>query len=1060
MLNVCLGHFHPDLEDALCNNISSLKAGDPLAPVAIIIPSGRIRSRIKSLFAKERGMSLLNLHLLTFHDLTLRLYEEKYGRLQRLIGDDFFFIEFIRQILNEGLSGMEMFRHFKETPDGCAALRATLEDLREARVDADNLPNNLPNNLIEALREGVFSAEDTEKIIPLIGLYQAFLLRKRRLEIIDYSDLTDIASELAPASEYLRRFREIIYYGFYDLIQVQYDLFRAVAQHYPTTLYFPLVDGMPAFSFARRFYEGYIQGMVPQSGGITRVSTPVITGAGRDTLFPFGHLAKIITASGAEDEVLTAAKGILQLVDSEGYAFSDIGVVARGIDDYGPLIRRIFDVHKIPFVSSAREPISRYQVTKIVHLLISLDREDYRRSDIMDILSSQFCKTRSFCPEGVEPRPDLWDFVTRSIGISKGLAEWSKLDRYVRDGFVFQGRGEDEGGRQVVSGAQIEGLQRFVLSIQDDFDALPEKSSWRHYAELFQAFIRKYIHEEPFIREALFSLKEFDLIRREVLLSDFIDTFSRRLEDESIPIIGPIGEREIAGVQVLDVMAARCIPFKVLFVIGMNEKVFPRNIKEDPLLRDSARGVLERGLGYKITEKLYGYEEERLLFYLLLHSARERIYLLYQRTDEAGQVKIPSSYLAEMRRGYPVPEERVPRRMADKFSSSEFFSRHLLTPKELSIRSIFEGRDPGPILASFSMNPALYRHGVQALMTHEEMGSGLTPFDGATGGIAAHWLYITQRGISPTSLEDYARCPFAYFARHVLGLQRLMQPELIFEIPPVDIGSICHKVLRRFYARGVGSISSSAEMESLLGEDMTAVFREYWETNPAGYPLIREILQERLSGLLKMIIQDDLDEMARSGFTPHSFEADASGCLMEDLPEDMRDISLHGVLDRIDVKKDTGQFRIIDYKFKSGKKISSDDKDLSLSAIRGKRLQPPLYLLIATPYLKYTAGIKDPQPEKVRFYFIAPWWSADEDSETRSEFPGDCWQTPLGERITATVALLLKGIREGLFFILPGDYCSHCDYSAVCRKNHFPSRWRAERDVRVKPYYAIRKQKI
>jgi ATP-dependent helicase/nuclease subunit B len=181
---------------------------------------------------------------------------------------------------------------------------------------------------------------------------------------------------------------------------------------------------------------------------------------------------------------------------------------------------------------------------------------------------------------------------------------------------------------------------------------------------------------------------------------------------------------------------------------------------------------------------------------------------------------------------------------------------------------------------------------------------------------------------------------------------------------------------------------------------------------------------------------------------------------MEDLPEDMSDISLHGVLDRIDVKEDTGQFRIIDYKFKAGKKMSSDDKNLSLSAVRGKRLQPPLYLLMAIPYLKYTAGIKDPQPERVSLYFLAPRWSVAEDGEPRSEFPGDCWHTPLGEGIAATVALLLRGIGEGLFFILPGDYCSHCDYSAVCRKNHFPSRYRAERDARVKPYYAIRKQKI
>ncbi len=169
---------------------------------------------------------------------------------------------------------------------------------------------------------------------------------------------------------------------------------------------------------------------------------------------------------------------------------------------------------------------------------------------------------------------------------------------------------------------------------------------------------------------------------------------------------------------------------------------------------------------------------------------------------------------------------------------------------------------------------------------------------------------------------------------------------------------------------------------------------------------------------------------------------------------------MHGVLDRIDIKPDTGQFRIIDYKFRSGKKMNSEDKNLSLSAVRGKRLQPPLYLRMATSYLKKTAGIKNPHPEKVSFYFIAPKWSIQESAGTRSKFPGDCWQSPLGEGITATVTLLLRGIKAGLFFILPGGYCDYCDYSAVCRKNHFPSRWRAERDERVRPYDAIRRNKL
>ena len=455
MLNVYLGNFHPDLEDALCTNISNIKSADPLAPIAIITPSDRIRSRIKLLLTKERGMNLMGVHLLTFHSLAIKLNEEKYGHITRLIGDDFFFTEFIRHMIKTGAAGSDIFRHFSETPDGCAALWATIQDLRDARAE--------PDNIIEGIREGIFSPEDTDRIAPLILFYKEFLLRKNHANIMDYSDLPEIAAEIVPSSEYLQGFKEIIYYGFYDLTQVQYDLFRAVAQHYTATLYFPFIDKMPAFSFAKRFFEGYIQGVISSPGKVVRLSEPILTKSGQETLFPFGHISEIISISGAEDEVLTVAKGILQMVDSEGYSLSDIGVVAREIDDYGALIKRIFDTHKIPFVSSAKEPINQYQITKAVHLLISIPEGGYRRSDIIDLVSSHYCNIRLFCPDGIDPRPDIWDTVTRSTGISKGIDEWHRLDQYIEEGFILHRDREDESNSHKMNGAHIKGLMSFVL---------------------------------------------------------------------------------------------------------------------------------------------------------------------------------------------------------------------------------------------------------------------------------------------------------------------------------------------------------------------------------------------------------------------------------------------------------------------------------------------------------------------------------------------------------------------------------------------------------------------
>ena len=74
-----------------------------------------------------------------------------------------------------------------------------------------------------------------------------------------------------------------------------------------------------------------------------------------------------------------------------------------------------------------------------------------------------------------------------------------------------------------------------------------------------------------------------------------------------------------AGVAVSSASAARGIKFRALFIVGMNEGVFPRTIREDAFLRDRDREVLERDLGYKVSQKLAAFDEEKLMFTLLVN---------------------------------------------------------------------------------------------------------------------------------------------------------------------------------------------------------------------------------------------------------------------------------------------------------------------------------------------------------------------------------------------------------------------------------------------------------
>src|SRR5262249_59603888 len=170
----------------------------------------------------------------------------------------------------------------------------------------------------------------------------------------------------------------------------------------------------------------------------------------------------------------------------------------------------------------------------------------------------------------------------------------------------------------------------------------------------------------------------------------------------------------VPGVAVLSATAARGLTFRAMFIAGMNEGVFPRSIREDAFLRDYDREVLERDLGYKIGQKLVGYDEEKLIFTLLVGSARERLYCSFQRADDSGRVLAPSWYLTELKRALggsgteQFAEHTLPRSIERNTDGEPFDREDLLLPEELAIRLNLEGKEAKSLIEEANLSPNLF----------------------------------------------------------------------------------------------------------------------------------------------------------------------------------------------------------------------------------------------------------------------------------------------------------------------------------------------------------------
>ncbi|HEU4344444.1 MAG TPA: PD-(D/E)XK nuclease family protein [Candidatus Binatia bacterium] len=1071
-MNTVLGPFHPHLEDALGDAVHAIKSNRPLSPLLILVPSDYLRRRLKICFAAKRRMNLLNVSILTFHQLYLRLLHDSQPASDLLPAEDSIIEEALAHWIRT--AGPGSFLALADQAGGCGALWQTLRDLKDGGVQ--------PAHLRSALDEDLCDDRDKNKLGPLVDLYESFTASCQRWGLCDYSDFVSSARVCVGSSPFLKKFERIFYYGFYDLTQVQLDVFQEIVRGYPSTLFFPLLRGHPAWSFAQRFYERHIQGLasdevdlLPRTRGLALFTGDMASQAPQ-TAAP--DSCAIISCSGPRDETLTAAKEILRLNRDEGLAFSEIGVVARTFDPYNQWIKEIFRDHRIPISTSAEEPLLQSPPAKALSLLIGLWAKDYLRSHFVNLVSSPFFNLGVLSPVKLTPRPDVWDILTRRLGITKGADQWTRLKRYLDRDFEFSA-GEEENGEHrkiTVASEQATMLWRLFTELDQDLSGLPAHASWSEYAGLWQKLLQKYwapggaeaVAAEPphdavqtAVGDILRALSTLDALGARVSLSEFVQTWQRWLERKSVPL----SDRNVDGVAVLDAMAARGSGFRAVFVLGLNEGLFPRTIREDAFLRDRTRRVMETVLGYKVIEKLAAFDEEKLLFTLLAGAARERLYCLYQRSDDTGRALEPSWYLVELEQalstaGTEIAKTFIPRGIREKKDVEPFRLDDFLLPEELAIRLSLEGEDPASLLDPLPRTQALYRRGSQLLGLLEDVHGELTPFDGVLGHLPEYWRALSQRGISPTALERYGRCPFQFFALNMLALRPLERPEEQSVIDSSELGKLIHRILKSFFQELIdggffsGSIRSWAP-DGLLETTAQRIFREYEFEQPVGYPVVWELWQEQITLLLKEQVHRDLQDLKQSGRHPVALEVELKG----DLPKDWgpaAELPFYGTLDRIDFDDATARYRVVDYKFTMRSKPSVTDTNLQLAAARGEKLQPPIYILLAHEFARARAAA--PAHIDAAFYYLAPRW--DHGNFKRQIFSAEDLNGSCGASLRETLSLFVKGIHDGLCFIQPGDACRRCDVAHVCRKNHLPTGWRTSSDPLSRAHAQAVKKKL
>lgn len=347
------------------------------------------------------------------------------------------------------------------------------------------------------------------------------------------------------------------------------------------------------------------------------------------------------------------------------------------------------------------------------------------------------------------------------------------------------------------------------------------------------------------------------------------------------------------GVQVMEAGAAAYRGLDHVFLVGMQAGSFPTQPGSSPILEESEREALASH-GLPLDSRVVWEDREQELFRVLVAGAQQSLTLSYARLDELGRDVAASPFVEAL--------SDVARCETVSLATSSVVIEG--TPLAYGA----EARDQ-----------AVHAATIERI---RESG-GLSRYNGAIESPELlAWLgeeFGDDRHWSPTQLEEFAKCPWAYFSKRALRLEALDDPDE--DMDAATSGSILHLALRRFYdaakSRQGGPVFLRAPdwewAEPMLVEATDAAIAESdWKW--LGHPTLREVTRAKLirivSGFVRweIALHEDMHDpktrkkagkMLRMGADEHELAFD--DMVFE---RDGVRIRYRGSIDRVDVTVD------------------------------------------------------------------------------------------------------------------------------------------------------------
>jgi ATP-dependent helicase/nuclease subunit B len=492
---------------------------------------------------------------------------------------------------------------------------------------------------------------------------------------------------------------------------------------------------------------------------------------------------RLVSCGDPEAESVFAAREIRRYVREQSGRFRDTAVLVRSLEAYHDPLRRVFLRYDIPFFLDRREPVAHHPLAELTRLALRTVAFHWQPEDWLGVLKTGLLPAtdeeidelenvalargwrgdawlRALAPPGNGPLSQRLDHLRVRL-----LAPFRALDRAVGGANHSAGTQLAQALRDLWRGLGVEDRlydwsRREVPGPTSSIPNSPHATVW----DQMQSWVANL---ERAFRSTALSLREW------------LPVVEAGLAGLTVGVIPPALDQVLIGT----IDRSRNPDLKFVFVLGLNESVFPAPAPVPLLLSEADRAVLERDgirLGPGARQRL---GHERYFGYIAFTRAAERLILTFSRRDAKGRALNPSPFLAHLQHLFPrLSAETFG--AADGFASAEHPCEVL--PRLFQLHRTGASADLSAALTALpGFAPALDRAG---RVLDARIRTRLDP-------ALAEALHGRELCTSVTGLEEFAACPFRFFVMR--GLRAGERKE--FEIDARDRGSFQHAVLQEFH---------------------------------------------------------------------------------------------------------------------------------------------------------------------------------------------------------------------------------------------------------------------